>query len=247
MIGTLLNTRFNYHKVIQFFLILNFTISCAQMKSEDEFSKLRENMVLQQIKGRGVTNKAVLDAMMKVKRHEFVPDELKTEAYNDHPLPIGEGQTISQPYIVALMTELLIPDPSGKILEVGTGSGYQAAILAETFEEVYSIEIKEKLYKQAKLTLNRLHYNNIHVKHGDGYKGWYDKSPFDGIIVTCSPTHVPDSLASQLIEGGRMVIPVGHRFAQELVLLIKKNGILKQQEIIPVRFVPMIDEEGKTY
>jgi protein-L-isoaspartate(D-aspartate) O-methyltransferase len=184
----------------------------------------------------------VLAAMAKVPREEFIPAGQRGEAYSDGPLPIGHGQTISQPYIVAFMTEQLRPKPSDRVLEIGTGSGYQAAILAELVSEVYSIEIVAPLAKNAEGTLQRLGYKNVHVKTGDGYKGWPEAAPFDAIIVTCAPDNVPQTLVAQLKDDGRMVIPVGDRFAQELYLLEKTNGQLKQSATLPVRFVPMVPE-----
>jgi protein-L-isoaspartate(D-aspartate) O-methyltransferase len=160
-------------------------------------------------------------------------------------LPIGHDQTISQPYIVAFMSEQLRPQPADRVLEVGTGSGYQAAVLAELVSDVYSIEIVEPLAKSAEATLQRLGYKNIHLRVGDGYKGWPEAAPFDAIIVTCAPDNVPQSLVQQLKDGGRMVIPVGDRFAQQLYLLEKKNGQLKQSVTLPVRFVPMKTEAPK--
>ena len=182
-----------------------------------------------------------------MERHQFVPESYASRAYSDHPLPIGEGQTISQPYIVALMTEVLNLKKSDKVLEIGTGSGYQAAILGELCDSIYTIEIVEVLGKRAANLLNTLGYENIDVKVGDGYKGWPEHAPFDAIIVTCSPTQIPQPLQDQLAEGGRMVIPVGKRDAQELVLLTKQEGKLQQNHIIPVRFVPMVDSTGATY
>src|SRR6266516_2736377 len=183
--------------------------------------------------------------MNKVPREEFVPPDSRDASYEDGPLPIGYGQTISQPYIVAFMTEQLRLKPSDRILEVGTGSGYQAAILAELVSEVYSIEIVEPLAKSAETTLQRLGYKNVHVKIGDGYKGWLEEGPFDAIIVTCAPDKVPHPLVDQLKNDGRMVIPIGDRFAQQLYLLEKKNGQLKQSATLPVRFVPMTSEAAK--
>jgi protein-L-isoaspartate(D-aspartate) O-methyltransferase len=205
----------------------------------------RQQMVQQQLVTRGINDARVLAAMTKVPREEFVPPDLHTASYEDGPLPIGYGQTISQPYIVAFMTEQLRPKPSDRVLEVGTGSGYQAAILAELVSEVYSIEIIEPLAKSAEATLQRLGYKNMHVKIGDGYKGWPEVGPFDAIIVTCAPDKVPQPLVDQLKDDGRMVIPVGDRFAQQLYLLEKKNGQLKQSATLPVRFVPMTSEAAK--
>jgi protein-L-isoaspartate(D-aspartate) O-methyltransferase len=205
----------------------------------------RQRMVQEQLMPRGIDEERVLAAMSKVPREEFVPADSRAESYSDGPLPIGYGQTISQPYIVAFMTEQLRPKSSDRILEIGTGSGYQAAVLAELVAEVYSIEIIEPLAKTAEQTLQRLGYKNVHVKVGDGYKGWPENAPFDAIIVTCAPDSVPQSLVDQLKDGGRMVIPVGDRFAQELYLLEKKNGQLKQSATLPVRFVPMAGEASE--
>ena len=200
-------------------------------------------MVEQQLKPRGIHDERVLAAMAKVPREEFVADDLRNRAYTDGPLPIGHDQTISQPYIVAFMTEQLHPQPTDKILEIGTGSGYQAAVLAELVKEVYTIEIVEPLAKEASARLARLDYNNAHVKVGDGYQGWPEVAPFDGIIVTCAPDKVPQPLTQQLKDGGRMIIPVGTTMMdQQLYLLEKKNGELAQTAILPVRFVPMIGE-----
>ena len=196
-------------------------------------------MVEQQLKPRGVKDERVLAAMAKVPREEFVPVESRSDAYEDGPLPIGYNQTISQPYIVAFMTEQLRPNPGDRVLEIGSGSGYQAAILAELVTDVYTIEIVEPLAKTAEATLQRLGYKNVHIKVGDGYKGWPEAAPFDAIIVTCAPEKVPQPLVDQLKDGGRMVIPVGERFAQQLYLLEKKNGQLKESVTLPVRFVPM--------
>ncbi len=199
-------------------------------------------MVIEQLKARGINESRVLGAMAKVPREEFVSPDSRAGSYEDGPLPIGYGQTISQPYIVAFMTEQLRLKPSDRVLEIGTGSGYQAAILAELVSEVYSIEIVEPLAKNAEATLQRLGYENVHVRIGDGYKGWPEAAPFDAIIVTCAPDKVPQPLVDQLKDDGRMVIPVGDRFAQELYLLEKKNGQLKQSATLPVRFVPMTSE-----
>jgi protein-L-isoaspartate(D-aspartate) O-methyltransferase len=178
--------------------------------------------------------------MAKVERHKLVPKEVRKFAYEDGPLPIGHEQTISQPYIVAFMTQTLEPKASHKVLEVGTGSGYQAAVLAELVAEVYTIEIVEPLAKRAKKDLRSMGYKNIFTKAGDGYAGWPEAAPFDCIIVTCAPENVPKPLIEQLREGGRMIIPVGERFGyQELVLLIKKDGQLERRAVLPVRFVPM--------
>ena len=184
--------------------------------------------------------------MGKVPREEFVPENARANAYTDEPLPIGYDQTISQPYIVAFMTQQLRPQQKDHVLEIGTGSGYQAAILAELVGEVYSIEIIDPLAKKAEATLQRLGYKNVHVKTGDGYKGWPEHAPFDAIIVTCAPDHVPQPLIDQLKQNGRMIIPVGGLGDQSLYLLEKKNGKLERQAVLPVRFVPMAGEAQKT-
>lgn len=236
-----------------FVVILNicFVILCGNCRGvESLFSDLttqRERMVKEQIEARGIRDPEVLRALRKVERHKFVPEAHRLEAYMDCPLPIGEGQTISQPYIVAFMTEVLDLDRSKKILEIGTGSGYQAAVLAEICHSVYTIEIIESLGKKAKALLAQLGYTNIQVKIGDGYQGWRAFSPFDGIIVTCAPSHIPEPLKEQLAEGGKMVIPVGGRQVQELVLLVKEKGHVEQRSIFPVRFVPMLKGRGGIY
>jgi protein-L-isoaspartate(D-aspartate) O-methyltransferase len=204
-----------------------------------------QQMVQRQLRGRGIVDQRVLAAMVKVPREEFVPPNLRGASYEDRPLPIGYGQTISQPYIVAVMTEQLRPKPSDRVLEIGTGSGYQAAILAELVADVYTIEIIEPLAKIAEATLQRLGHKNVHVKAGDGYQGWPEHAPFDAIIVTCAPDHVPQPLSTQLKEGGRMIIPVGGFGNQELYLLEKKNGELQRRAVLPVRFVPMTGEATK--
>ena len=186
----------------------------------------------------------VLRAMGEVKRHEFVPDRLRDEAYANHPLPIGYGQTISQPYIVAMMTDLLEPEDGDVMLEVGTGSGYQAAVLAKLVRQVYSIEIIEPLAEQVKTRLARLGYDNVTTRLGDGYFGWEEQAPFDGIVVTAAASHVPPPLIAQLKPGGRMVIPVGGSFLTQYLLLIEKSdeGEITTRQITPVRFVPLTGE-----
>jgi len=202
-------------------------------------------MVEQQLKARDIKDERVLAAMGKVPREAFVPPESRAFSYEDGPLPIGYDQTISQPYIVAFMTEQLRLKPSDRVLEIGTGSGYQAAILAELASEIYSVEIVEPLARAAEATLQRLGYTNVHLKIGDGYKGWPDAAPFEAIIVTCASDKVPQPLIDQLKDSGRMIIPVGERFAQQLYLLEKKNGQLKESATLPVRFVPMAREALK--
>lgn len=207
----------------------------------DPFAAARQQMVTLQLisAGRGITNARVLSAMGKVPRHEFVPERLRGQAYDDHPLPIGYGQTISQPFIVAFMTQELDPKPSDRVLEIGTGSGYQAAVLAELVAQVYTIEIVEDLATRAAADLTRLGYTNVHVRAGDGYKGWSEAAPFDSVIVTCAPERVPQPLIDQLKDGGRIIIPIGPLWNQELVLLRKQNGKLEQHAVLPVQFVPM--------
>jgi protein-L-isoaspartate(D-aspartate) O-methyltransferase len=209
-----------------------------------DYAAARERMVEYQLEGpgRGIRNPRVLEAMRTVPRHEFVPEHLRSDAYEDHPLPIGHGQTISQPYIVAYMTEQLDPKPTDKVLEVGTGSGYQAAVLARLVKGVYSIEIVEPLGRRAEADLKRLGYTNVHVRVGDGYQGWPGEAPFDAVIVTCAPDHVPQPLTDQLKEGGKMIIPVGGFGDQALYLLEKRDGQIKQRAVLPVRFVPMTGE-----
>jgi len=202
----------------------------------------RTAMVKAQIEARGVKDPAVLAAMHRVPRHEFVPATARPFAYGDHPLPIGEGQTISQPYIVGFMTELLQVKAGQKVLEIGTGSGYQAAVLAELGAEVYTIEIVEKLAHDSRALLRRLGYTRIHVKAGDGYQGWIEEAPFDRIIITAAPPRVPQPLIDQLKPGGRMVVPEGVR-DQDLVLYTKStDGTLRRDSVLPVRFVPMTGE-----
>jgi protein-L-isoaspartate(D-aspartate) O-methyltransferase len=198
-------------------------------------------MVREQIEARGITDARVLAALARVPRHAFIPEGQRREAYEDWPLPIGHGQTISQPYIVAFMTATLDPKPGDRVLEVGTGSGYQAAVLSLLVAEVFSIEIVEPLARRAEADLKRLGYANVTVRAGDGYRGWPEAAPFDAIIVTCAPEEVPQALVDQLKPGGRMIVPVGSRWgAQELYLLRKTPGGLKRQAVLPVRFVPMV-------
>ncbi len=213
----------------------------------DQYSRRREEMVSGQLEARGISDQDLLEAFREVKRHLFVPKEYREFAYTDQPLSIGHGQTISQPYIVAYMTEALDLEENDKVLEIGTGSGYQAAILAELADEVYSVEIVEDLGEKARRVLDRLGYENVHIRVGDGYEGWAENAPYDAVIVTCSPTSVPRPLKEQLADGGRMIIPVGRKYAQELVLLRKEGGELIEESVLPVRFVPMVDEQGDRY
>ncbi len=207
----------------------------------------RKQMVEDQIIARGIHDKKIIEAFLKVERHRFVPEKYISRAYGDHPLPIGEGQTISQPYIVAYMTYILNLSKTDKVLEIGTGSGYQAAILGEISDNVFTIEINGPLGRGADKLLRELGYANVKVKVGDGYKGWKEHAPFDAIIVTCAPTHVPGPLKEQLKEGGRMIVPVGDSYDQRLVYIQKIDNELKQQNEFPVMFVPMVDPAGKKY
>jgi protein-L-isoaspartate(D-aspartate) O-methyltransferase len=223
-----------YRLLLIFLLCLPFAV-----QTQNDYGKARENMVLYDIMSRGVNDKATLDAMRNVPRHEFVPQQLRQRAYHDGPLPIGYGQTISQPYIVAFMTEAINPRSNFKVLEVGTGSGYQAAVLSQIVDSVYTIEIIDALCKQAKKRLKDLHYDNIQVKNADGYFGWASKGPFDAIVVTAAADFVPPPLIAQLKEGGRMIIPVGTPFSTQQLLLVTKNGgKTKTRNLMFVRFVP---------
>jgi len=206
-----------------------------------ELNAARVVMVKEQLVGRNITDMEVLSAMRQVRRHEFIPDSFQREAYEDYPLSIGQGQTISQPYIVAKMTELLEPSAGDKILEIGTGSGYQAAVLAEIVEQVYTIEIVEALAAEARQTLEKLRYTNIEIRSGDGYVGWPEHAPFDGIIVTAAPPEVPGALLDQLKVGAHLVIPVGRAY-QELKVYTKTESGIESRSVFPVRFVPMTGE-----
>jgi protein-L-isoaspartate(D-aspartate) O-methyltransferase len=218
------------------------------LTQEPDFFMLRKKMIDEQIAARGITEKRLLNAFSKVERHLFVKSEFRKDAYKDSPLDIGEGQTISEPYIVAIMTYAVAPGKDKKVLEIGTGSGYHAAILAELVKNVYTIELIEKLGKEAKDRLDSLGYKNIEFKIGDGTEGWEKYAPYDGIIVTCSEDHIPPPLINQLAVGGRMIIPVSYSSkVQELILIEKDSkGNLKKTNLIPVQFVPLIrgkDEE----
>ena len=239
------------------FIILGLLLSFAACKPQstvppDEapnhkdfsYARLREEMVQTQIEARGVKDARVLAAMRKVPRHLFIPPIYREHAYGDHPVSIGEDQTISQPYIVALMTELMELKGGEVVLEVGTGSGYQAAILAEIAKEVYTIEIIKSLGKSAETRLKQMGYSNIHVRIGDGYKGWPEVAPFDAIVVTAAPPSVPPPLIAQLKAGGRLVIPVGD-FFQVLKVIVKTKTGSSERDVIPVRFVPMTGEVQK--
>jgi protein-L-isoaspartate(D-aspartate) O-methyltransferase len=206
--------------------------------AEQQFLQLRERMVREQLQNRDVKDRAVLEAMRKVPRHRFVPANLMEAAYEDNPLPLMLGQTISQPYIVAYMTQALQLRGTERVLEIGTGSGYQAAVLAELVPEVYTIEILPELAEQARTTLEALGYKNVRIRIGDGYLGWPENAPFDRIIVTAAPDHVPQPLIDQLKPGGKMIIPLG-RMEQDLVLIEKSEQGISRRSTIPVRFVPM--------
>jgi protein-L-isoaspartate(D-aspartate) O-methyltransferase len=204
----------------------------------------RQRMLENQIKARGVKDLRVLSSMLKVERHLFVPKSSQSNAYADQPLPIGDGQTISQPYIVALMTELLELKGDERVLEVGTGSGYQAVVLGELAKEVYTVEIVEPLAMAAKKRIEELGYKNITVRVSDGYLGWPEMAPFDAIVITCAPDHIPRPLLEQLKDGGRMVLPVGI-FSQDLKKIVKRSGRTEESDIISVIFVPMTGEAMK--
>jgi protein-L-isoaspartate(D-aspartate) O-methyltransferase len=221
--------------------MLGLLIACGPAASAPDATRAaaRARMVDEQISARGLTDPAVLRAMRTVPRHEFVPAGSEADAYADRPLPIGHGQTISQPYIVALMSELAAVKPGDRVLEVGTGSGYQAAVLAELGAEVHSIEIVEPLARSAAKTLRRLGYDRVEVRHGDGYRGWPEAAPFAAIVVTAAPPEVPPALMAQLAPGGRLVIPVG-TVDQELRVLVRTPSGIETRRVVPVRFVPMV-------
>lgn len=227
-------------------VLLAMTASCHQTPTPDDYAVLRQKMLQQQFAGRdreAITRGEVLQAMGKVERHRFMPEDVRHLAYEDRAVPIGYEQTISQPYIVALMTQALDPKAGDRVLEIGTGSGYQAAVLAEIVDTVYTIEIVEALGIQAAVALEKAGYENVRTRIGDGYQGWSEEAPFDAIIVTCAPDHVPQPLVDQLRDGGRMVIPVGEVMrVQELILLQKREGQLHRTSVLPVRFVPMTGE-----
>jgi len=224
------------------FVAVQMTACAEDPADEPAHAAARRLMVTEQLAspGRDIRDPRVLRAMGKVPRHEFVPADLRAYAYRDRPLPIGYEQTISQPYIVAFMTEKLRPSPEDRVLEVGTGSGYQAAVLSELVKEVYTIEIVDELAKRAARDLRRLGCTNVFPRAGDGYLGWPEKAPFDAVIVTCAPERIPRPLVDQLKEGGRMIIPVGpDGGVQELYLLEKRQGRIEKRAVLPVRFVPM--------
>ena len=245
----------NMSNASRIWFVLQFALWAAQPTRSlaadtvvpDNYVAARKRMVEEQLAapGRDITNRRVLAVMGKVPRHEFVPANARAFAYTDHPLAIGHDQTISQPFIVAFMTEKLDPRPTDHVLEIGTGSGYQAAVLSELVATVHTIEIVAPLARRAEADLKRLGYTNVTVRAGDGYKGWPEAAPFDAVIVTCAPDHVPQPLVDQLKEGGRMIIPVGPAQDQSLYLLEKKENKVERRAILPVRFVPMTGEKGK--
>ncbi|MBC8307186.1 MAG: protein-L-isoaspartate(D-aspartate) O-methyltransferase [Pelagibacterales bacterium] len=234
--------------IFKILILLFLSICCGKEKNEDLNWKIDlDNMIKNQIMERGVKDTTVLRAIRKVPRHLFVPEDLQDRAYIDRPLPIGEGQTISQPYIVALMTELLKLNKSDRVLEIGTGSGYQTAVLSYLVKEVYSIEIVKPLAESAKEKLKTLGYANVIVKWGDGYQGWIEHAPFDAIIVTAAPDQIPQALIEQLKPEGRLVIPVGTYFQELKVITKGPKDKIKEENIIPVRFVPMVHPKGDTF
>jgi protein-L-isoaspartate(D-aspartate) O-methyltransferase len=229
------DTMKNILPIIFVFIILQFTFDVVFAQN---YARHRADMVSKQIRSRGIKDSATLRSMQKVQRHLFVPANQQPFAYEDRPLPIGFGQTISQPYIVAYMTEIIEPRPDFKVLEIGTGSGYQAAVLAEIVAEVYTIEIVEELGQTARDVLEK-NYNNVYVKIADGYHGWPEKGPFDAIVVTAAAEHIPPPLIQQLADGGKMIIPVGSPFrVQQLMLVEKNDDKILTRSLMPVRFVP---------
>jgi len=223
---------------MKIFLLISVFLLTSSFQ-HDGYKSSREKMVKTQIESRGIKDKSTLNAMRNVKRHLFVPEKLRDNAYDDRPLPIGYGQTISQPYIVAFMTEVIQPKKGHKVLEIGTGSGYQAAVLAEIVDEVYTIEIITELYQTSKEKIREQKYDNVFVKNADGYFGWKEHAPFDAIVVTAAAEFIPPPLIEQLKDGGRMIIPVGSPFfTQTLMLVTKKDNEITTKSLMPVRFVP---------
>lgn len=215
-------------------------LAVGLIPAKDSLTEQRERMVREQIENRGIRNSELLRALRAVPRHLFVPEAFRSEAYQDYPVPIGYGATVSQPYIVALMTELLEPGKRHRVLEIGTGSGYQAAVLAQLASRVYTIEIVPELAERARLTLSGLGYSNILVRQGDGYEGWPEQAPFDRIMLTAAPPEIPEALIRQLAKGGRLVAPVGSGWAQELIVITKDaSGIVRRSAGPSVKFVPM--------
>jgi len=222
-----------------FSVIFIFAFFCSCSAQDDRYKNDRDRMVSRQIENRGISNKPTLDAMRNVSRHNFVPPNLVDRAYDDGPLPIGYGQTISQPYIVAFMTAVIDPKTEFKVLEIGTGSGYQAAVLSEIVSEIYTIEIITELYNSSRKRLKELGYENVSCKNADGYYGWEDHAPFDAIVVTAAAEYIPPPLIDQLKDGGKMIIPVGSPFLNQSLILVDKEGEeITTTNLLPVRFVP---------
>ena len=222
-----------------FCVIFIFTFLCSCSAQDDRYKNDRERMVSRQIENRGISDISTLDAIRKVPRHDFVPPNLVDRAYDDGPLPIGFGQTISQPYIVAFMTAVIDPKPEFKVLEIGTGSGYQAAVLAEIVSETFTIEIITELYNSSSKRLKDLGYENVTCKNADGYYGWEEHAPFDAIVVTAAAEYIPPPLIEQLKDGGKMIIPVGSPFLNQSLILVEKEGEeITTTNLLPVRFVP---------
>jgi protein-L-isoaspartate(D-aspartate) O-methyltransferase len=212
--------------------------------SDTDFEEARQRMVERQLAGRGITDERVLQAMRQVPRHHFVPEDMWDMAYRDTPLPIGRGQTISQPYIVAYMTQMLHVEPDDRVLEIGTGSGYQVAVLSRLAREVYTVERVEELARRAEQILKALGYQNVHFRIGDGGYGWPEAAPFDAIIVTAAAPNVPQPLVAQLVDGGRMVVPIGPTGYQDLVRLHRQGEQIQRESLVPVAFVPLVGEHG---
>jgi protein-L-isoaspartate(D-aspartate) O-methyltransferase len=233
------------YRLIAAWMIILWAVAPVCGQTNQDYERARLRMVSESIEKAGVTNPRVLDAMRRVPRHEFVPSTYRDKAYWDSAWPIGHKQTITWPSVVALMTQSLDPQPDDRVLEIGTGSGYQAAVLSLLVKQVFSIEIVKPLGQQAEKRLKRLGYHNVKTKVGDGYAGWAEFAPFDKIIVTCSPEKVPQPLVDQLAEGGRMIIPVGSRYDQEMCLLEKKDGKLVRKQLMPTYFVPMTGRSDK--
>lgn len=235
-----------YGKILCVSVMLYASFTASRAFAGRDYAEMRRVMVEKDIKGRGVSDKLVLEAMGEIPRHLFVPGRYRDRAYGDYPLPIGEGQTISQPYVVALMTEILKLKRSDRVLEIGTGSGYQAAVLAEIAKEVFTIEIREKLAREAEERLEKLGYKNVMVKHADGYFGWKEHAPFDAIIITAAVNHIPPSLIKQLKAGGRLILPLGSTvFHQTLTLATKEKDGMELEQLAGVAFVPMTGEALK--
>ncbi len=237
---------FKNRRIIAFISIILYLFLAHHLFASDPYESKRQSMVRDDIKGRGIKDRTVLDVMGKIPRHLFVGKRYMSTAYEDHPLPIGEGQTISQPYVVALMTEALRLKPTDRVLEIGTGSGYQAAVLAEIVKDVYTIEIRKSLADMARKRLEDLGYKNVKVKYADGYFGWEEYAPFDAIIITAAANHIPPPLIKQLKEGGRLILPLGSTvYYQTLTLAVKRKGDIDVEQMGPVAFVPMIGQSER--